>query len=211
MTPTARLYRLALAPLAALSLGACAGTYTGPVEVTRFVAEDASELGRGSIAVAIDTGEDQTSAIEDRIYRQAIINELERLGYTTNPDGEPGQQVFARVNTRRVESARSNSRTGVSVGGNTGTFGTGLGVGLGLALGGGGKAREATTMELRITSRETGLSLWEGRAQIITSVDSKYNVSTENARALAAALFKDFPGGNGETVRLSVEDLERTP
>ena len=211
MTIISRRAKLALVSIAALSLGACAGTYTGPVEVTRFVAEDTSALGTGSIAVAMRTSEDRDSEVLDAIYTRAILAELERLGYTASLEGEPGQQAFASVSTRFINRAGGNSATGVSIGGRTGTFGTGLGIGLGLALGGGGKDREATMMEVRITSQETGEALWEGRAEIVTSVDSKYSVATENARALAAALFSDFPGGNGETVQLSVDQLERTP
>ncbi|TRD11694.1 DUF4136 domain-containing protein [Erythrobacter insulae] len=206
-----RRFQRAFVPFAALSLVACAGTYTGPVEVTRFVAEDTSQLGKGSIAVAIRTGEDADSEILDTIYSNAIVSELQNLGYTVSLDEKPAQQAFATVSVRQIIRSGGNSAAGVSIGGQTGSFGSGLGIGLGLALGGGNKDREATTMEVRITSAETGKALWEGRAEIIASVDSKYSVSTENARALAAALFKDFPGGNGETVQLSVDELERTP
>lgn len=211
MKTTTHLAKMALAAMAALTLGACAGTYTGPVEVTRFVAEDTSALGKGSIAVAMRSGENADSEVLDTIYTRAILTELERLGYTASLEGEPDQQVFASVSNRFINRAGQNSATGVSIGGRTGTFGTGLGIGIGLALGGGSKDREATIMEVRITSQETGEALWEGRAEIITSTDSKYSVATENARALAAALFRDFPGGNGETVQLTVDELERTP
>ena len=46
-----RLSHLAIAPLAALALSACAGSYTGPVEVTRFIAENPDGLGRGPVLV----------------------------------------------------------------------------------------------------------------------------------------------------------------
>jgi hypothetical protein len=53
-----------------------------------------------------------------------------------------------------------------------------------------------------------GNSLWEGRAQQATSVKSPYSDVEASAQTLAAALFKDFPGGNGETVIIDVDELQ---
>ena len=55
-----------------------------------------------------------------------------------------------------------------------------------------------------------GESLWEGRAQIKTSMKSPYTSTDAAARTLAAALFRDFPGGNGETAIIDVSELEGT-
>ncbi|MBV7258241.1 DUF4136 domain-containing protein [Erythrobacter crassostreae] len=211
MTRTYHSMKLALVPIAALSLSACVTPYTGPVEVTRFVAEDTSALGTGSISVAIRTGEDDGAERLDTTYRDAIMRELERLGYSASAAGEPDQQALANITTTPIETVQGRSGTSVGVGGSTGSFGGGVGLGIGFSLGGKNKNREVTQMEVRITSQNTGETLWEGRAEIVTSTDSAYNPPAENARALAAALFRDFPGGNGETVQLTVDELERTP
>ena len=62
---------------------------------------------------------------------------------------------------------------------------------------------------MRIT-RPGNETLWEGRAQIATGVKSPYSQVETSARTLAAGLFKDFPGGNGETVTISVKKLQGT-
>jgi hypothetical protein len=48
-------------------------------------------------------------------------------------------------------------------------------------------------------------SLWEGRAELRTSAKSPLADRTRNAQALAAALFRDFPGRSGQTVQVSPE------
>ena len=53
-----------------------------------------------------------------------------------------------------------------------------------------------------------GSSLWEGRAQQPVSIKSPYADVDASARALARALFINFPGGNGETVSINVDDLQ---
>lgn len=44
-----------------------------------------------------------------------------------------------------------------------------------------------------------------------TGVKSPYSMLDTSARTLAAALFRDFPGGNGETVTIDVKKLQGTP
>ena len=98
----------------------------------------------------------------------------------------------------------------MGVGGSTGSYGSGLGLGVGLNLGGGREGPAATTMlELRI-ARSGGETLWEGRAQMDTGVKSPYSQAGLAARTLAAGLFKDFPGGNGETVTIDAKKLQGT-
>jgi hypothetical protein len=64
-----------------------------------------------------------------------------------------------------------------------------------------------TELSVRITRAE-GATLWEGRAQMATGVKSPYSQVDTSARALAAGLFRDFPGGNGETVSIDVKNLQ---
>ena len=64
-----------------------------------------------------------------------------------------------------------------------------------------------TELSVRITG-DNASALWEGRAQIATGVKSPYSNVDTSARTLAAGLFRDFPGGNGETVTISVKKLQ---
>lgn len=205
---TARLLAPALGA-AALALSACATTpYTGPVEVTRFVAPAQSGLGQGPIIVYFP---DEVSKVGARAaVKAAVERELQGLGYTIAAQEGPGVQVAA-VRSSRTPIAATEDRRGpvsVGVGGQTGSFGSGLGVGVGINLGGGREGPAAlTTLEVRINDAG-GASLWEGRAQIATGVKSPYSNVDTSARTLAAGLFRDFPGGNGETVTISVKKLQ---
>lgn len=206
---TTRLTALVAGSLA-LTLSACATTpYTGPVEVTRFVADQPAGLGQGSIAV---TFPDEMSNLAARAaFASAVSAELARLGYSVVPEGVPAGQTATIRTTRNAIAAADQRRPGpvsVGVGGQTGSFGSGLGMGVGINLGGGRESPSVMTdLAVRIT-RADGTTLWEGRAQLATGVKSPYSQTTTSARTLAAGLFKDFPGGNGETVTISVKKLQ---
>lgn len=197
---------------AALALPGCATTpYTGPVEVTRFVAPAAGELGRGTIAITF--AEEIANVSARNAFADAVRAELTNAGYTIVAEGVPAEQTAAIRTSRTPIVAAPVQRSGpvsVGVGGSAGSFGSGLGLGVGINLGGGREGPAANTeLELRIT-RTGGETLWEGRAQMATGVKSPYALVATSARTLAAGLFKDFPGGNGETVTIDAKKLQGT-
>ena len=99
----------------------------------------------------------------------------------------------------------------MGVGGGTGTFGTGVGLGVGINLGGSNNSPQVVSqLSVAIAANDPGSTrqnLWEARAQFPTSVNSPYAPLEISARTLAAAIFKDFPGGDGQTVSLNAKDL----
>jgi hypothetical protein len=197
---------LVAAPVLGLALGGCATPPTGPVQVTRFVAQPALErLGSGTIFVETAPGE---GGNEDnlRIYKAAVARELVALGYRETSREEAGQVAQVRL-SRSLIAAPTSSRGPVSVGvgGSTGSYGGGVGLGIGFSLGG-GKAKEqvSTRLEVRINDALTGQSLWEGRALFDVASTALLADSAQNASVMADALFKDFPGNNGETVEVPV-------
>ena len=199
---------VALMPLALLLAG-CATTYTSDVEVTRFVAEQPASLAAGGIELRVDA--DEEFELLSSPYERAIASELTRLGYATNSASEPGQVAIIKVERRQFREGSGNSPVSVGVGGGTGSFNSGVGLGVGFNLGGGPKDRVATRVSVRISERsEAGETLWEGRADIVTSPDSPYAEAQANAQTLAKALFRDFPGGNGETITIDVTELQDT-
>ena len=203
---------IAFAASAALGLSACAGgAYTGPVEVTRFVAAQTPGLGEGTIALRFS--DELTNEAAREAFRGALSDELSLLGYTVIGNEETANQI-AFVSTSRNALAQSPQQNPVSVGvgGSTGTFGSGLGVGVGINLGGMGNTSPRVVSQLNVaiaanTPEPDRQNLWEARASFPTSVDSPYAPVEANARALAAAVFKDFPGGNGDTITVNVADL----
>jgi hypothetical protein len=207
-----RLLGPALLGAATLGLSACASSpYTGPVEVTRFVAPDPAGLGQGTIALNFpdEVGNPGARAA----FAAAVGRELTSLGYTVVPEGVPAAQTAAIRTSRNGIAAAAENRRGpvnVGVGGQTGGFGSGVGMGVGINLGGGRESPTVMTdLSVRI-ARTEGETLWEGRAQIATGVKSPYSQINTSAATLAAGLFRDFPGGNGEMVTLDAKKLQGT-
>lgn len=198
-----------LTAAAALALSGCATKpFTGPVEVTRFAAQNSEGLGQGPIIVYFP--DEVSNANARTAFKTAIESELRTLGYTIVAQEGRDIQVATVRTARNPIAAIENNRGPVSVGvgGQTGSFGSGVGLGVGINLGGGREGPAALTeLSVRIAKADS-TTLWEGRAQIATGVRSPYSQVDTSARALAAALFRDFPGGNGETVTIDVKKLQ---
>lgn len=209
MTPI-RFLASSLTAAAALALSACATSpFTGPVEVTRFVAPESERAGLGQGTIALAFPDEVSNQAARSAFAAAVGAELAALGYTVT-EGSAGQTATIRTSRNAIAAPVENNRGPVSVGvgGQTGGFGSGVGMGVGLNLGGGREGPAAMTeLAVRI-SRADGTSLWEGRAQMATGVKSPYSQVDASARALAAGLFRDFPGGNGETVSIDVKKLQ---
>ena len=195
----------ALAPL--LALTACA-TPQGPIEVTRFVDPvGAARLGQGT--VFIESAPGSPDGLEAAPYKAAVAAALVRLGYRETARADASQIAQVRIE-RFVETAQGRrSPVSVGVGGSTGSYGSGVGLGVGINLGGGPRPTIGT--QLGVTLRDArsgaagGANLWEGRADIRTTDKSPLADRNANAQALAAALFRDFPGRSGETVQVRAE------
>lgn len=200
---------------AALLLSACATTpYTGAVEVTRFVSPGPERAGLGSGTIAVTFPDTIANEAARTAFASAVGAELARLGYMVVAEGAPADQTAAiRTSRSPIAAAPLGERPGpvsVGVGGSTGSFGSGVGLGVGFDLGGGREGPSAMTELLVRIAPSGGATLWEGRAQIATGVKSPYSQVDTSARTLAAALFRDFPGGNGETVTIDVRKLQGT-
>ena len=200
--------KFAIAATALASLAACATpVVTGPVEVTRFL-EPAStaRLGQGTIFVESAPGVDGDS-LALAPYKEAIARELEALGYREGSRAAATQIAQVRVERYRTAGGERRGPVSVGVGGSTGSYGSGLGLGLGINLGGGGP-REMIDTEVRVMIRDksSDATYWEGRAQFSVSGNSPYADTPANAAAVADALFRNFPGNNGETIEVRVEE-----
>lgn len=197
------------AALGVLALSACATTPSAsPVQVTRFVEPAAAaQLGQGTIFVETAPGMGgDTLALSP--YKAAIARELAALGYVETSRVEATQ--LAQVRVEKFVSDEPQGRRGpvsVGVGGSTGSYGSGVGLGVGLNLGG-GRSQETldTQMGVMIRDKNSGETYWEGRAQFSVSPDSRFADSQANAAAVADALFRGFPGNNGETIEVEVDE-----
>jgi hypothetical protein len=191
-----------LLPLLALaSLSACV-VPTGPVEVTRFnrVAEGVV-YGTGTYSVEVGGDSAAGQGLAASPYLAAVAREMQRVGYIEKIGG--GSDVVAEVRFNVVNiQAEKRSPVSVGVGGSTGSYGSGVGLGVGINLGGGPKAQVETTLDVRIVRRSANLVIWEGKAAQAAKAGSPAAQPGIAASKLAAAMFRDFPGVSGETIRV---------
>ena len=201
--------KVLLGLLAPIVVAGCATTpYTGPVQITRFHDQAAvAQIGQGTIFIESAAGQEEQS-LELAPYKSAIARELTRLGY--QEASRDAAKYVAQVRLGRYASTTDGGRRGpvnVGVGGSTGSYGSGVGVGVGINLGGGkSRKRIGTDLGVMIRDKETGKTLWEGRANLEVSPGSHIESANANARAISEALFREFPGGNGETVEVRVSE-----
>jgi hypothetical protein len=186
---------------AALLLAGCMAPI-GPVEVTRFHQPEALEtLGHGTIAVEAAPGIDPAS-LEFASYQAAVARELVKLGYEELADGTSAQVALVRVERFAFQPERSGGPVSVGVGGSTGSYGSGIGLGIGLDLSGRPAERVTTQLGVMIQDRASGQTIWEGRASFTVRADAPLAQTQLGAAKIAEALFRDFPGNNGETVEI---------
>lgn len=203
------LSRISLSALAAAALAGCASTPApSPVEVTRF--HNAAALAtadRGTVFVASAPGNEQDSLALGP-YKAAVAAELGRLGFAEA--GGDSARLVAQVKLERFTIGGEDKRRGpvsVGMGGSTGSYGSGVGLGIGINLGGGGSSeRLGTELSVMLRDRATNEAVWEGRAEFTVSPKSELAQPSRNAQVIAEALFRDFPGNNGETVEVEVAE-----
>ena len=179
--------RLALvaAVLAAITLSGCVAP-VGPVEVTRFHLPDTAALGQGSITVEPGPGIDRNS-LEFRTYAAAVGRQLTLLGYSEMVAGQSDQVAIVLVERRVFRPGRDGSPVSVGVGGSTGSYGSGVGVGIGLNLSGPPPEQLETQLSVTIKDRESGQSLWEGRASFAVKSSSPLAVQLNWTEPLETA------------------------
>lgn len=174
---------------------------SGPVEVTRFHAENArAALGKGNIALYPDMMIDPQS-LEYKSYYGAVARELSAQGYQVIAPANGGTIQRAIIGFQRFtgEAPPRNNPVSVGVGGNVGSYGSGVGVGIGIDLSGPEKPKVKSMLSVFIEDRN-GQRLWEGRAEMQAKQGSPMAETGLAADKLSTSLFQGFPGGNGETI-----------
>ena len=178
--------KLGFTILAAASLAGCAslgagGTDAGAVDVTRT--HLGQTLARAQIAVEpVDAADANTP--EFRSFAAAVERQLVRHGYTLAPNRAQSEQI-ARVDVRQGSRAALTS-----------------GWPAGLARGDTRADIVATLLDVRIQRRSDGTVFWQGRAVTEAPADSPDAQRIVAVERLAEALFRDFPGESGRTIRV---------
>ncbi len=196
-----KIVQIAVLGMTAMTLAACT-TPIGPVEVTRFHKEAAlPQLGQGTIAIEAAPGMDRDS-LELASYKSAVSRELTKIGYQAVAAGGGNQVALVRVERFAFQPQRENGPVSVGVGGSTGSWGSGLGLGIGLNLSGKPAEQVTTRLGVMIKDRTSAETIWEGRAEFTVRADAPLATSQLGAAKIAEAMFRDFPGGNGETIEV---------
>jgi hypothetical protein len=194
-----------LTALSALALVAGCATddmVTG-ASVTRF--HLGQPIARGPIAIESVDPRDANS-LEFSQISASIARELSRLGWTVVPSNA-SEQVAAVSLTQQTREAERRSGVSIGIGGGTGSYGRhgGVGVGGGVAIPVGGARTNlvvGSQLSVRIQRRSDATVAWEGRAQTEARAGTPLASRAGAADRLAAALFRDFPGESGRTIRV---------
>jgi len=167
---------------AALALAGCAaqtgGGRPGGVDITRM--HLGQPIARAQIAVE-PANAAQANSPEFQAFEAAVERHLVRHGYAIAPNRATSEQI-ARVDVRQ------GSRASLT---------TGWPAGLSPASRSGNMV--ATLLDVRIQRRSDGTVFWQGRAVTETATNVARPTVVER---LANALFRDFPGESGRTIRV---------
>ncbi len=180
--------------LLAAALAACAGgggkerPATGGVDVARF--HLGGTVARSQIAIEPFDKADANRP-EFPAYAAAVGRQLSRLGWTVVPTTTGSEQIALidlEQGSREAIAALSAARIGRGVSGRA-PEGTSANV-------------TASLLEVAIRRRSDGTVFWEGRAVGEAPTGSAQSARTAAVERLAEALFRDFPGESGRTIRV---------
>lgn len=174
------------------ALAACSsvgGRQGGGMEVARFHLGD--PVARAQISIEPFDKAD-ASRPEFSAYAASVERQLARLGWTIVRSGQSEQVAMIDVEqgSRNAIAALAAARVG-------------RGVAPTPAAGDAGNV-VATLLEVAIRRRSEGTVFWEGRAVAESAAGAAAAAagSTATVEKLAAALFRDFPGESGRTIRI---------
>lgn len=199
--------RLAIAAGMTIALAACATT-TPPVSVTRFHNAETMPIGTGTVTIAPAMESEDGGSLEKRSYDAAVLRELQRVGFQealpSTASGAPAGEYLVRVlvDQSLLTAGGQRSPVSVGVGGRTGGYRSGVGLGIGINLGGKPKDKIVTELSVRISRQSDGNVVWEGRSSIEAKEGSPASQPGLAASKLAEALFRDFPGQSGSTIKV---------
>ena len=209
MRPAAK---VGLAGVLALGLAACS-TNTFRADVSRFQAELPAPAGQSFAVVADDPA--LAGGLEFSLYADLVAAEMAELGYVEA--GPEAATMLVRFDYG-VDNGRERVRsTSVGAFGRYGPWGPwgqfgGFGFNRGFAYGfydpwlAAPDVRSFTVytsdIDLKIDNTVTGERLFEGQAQAV----SRTNRLQRLVPNLVDAIFTDFPGSSGETLRITIRE-----
>ncbi|KHL24364.1 lipoprotein transmembrane [Croceibacterium mercuriale] len=218
-----RTAKLATVPLLLLGVAACASPFRA--DVSRFQAQLPAPQGQTFAVVPEDP--QLANSLEFATYSNWVAQEMQQLGYAPAPSADSAT-LLVRFDYG-VDNGRERIRTTPGLGpwgawgggfggyggyGRFSRFGGGpwgygwnpgfFGGGWGGGWGGGPDVRSYTVftsgIDVKIDRVADGQRLFEGKAQAV-STSNRLQYLVPN---LVEAMFTDFPGNSGETLRISI-------
>jgi hypothetical protein len=174
----------ASASLAGCALNSTAGPVAG-IDVARFHLNQ--PVSKSQIAVEPAEAADRNNP-DFLAFQAAVSRQLVRHGWTVVPTTAQSEQI-ALIDVEQGSRSALAQRS---------TIGGGARIGAGT-----GAADFITTLlEVSIRRRSDATVFWEGRADMEARAGSPGADRTAAVERLAEALFRDFPGESGRTIRL---------
>lgn len=158
------------------------------IDVARFHLGE--QVARAQIAIEPFDRADSNSP-DFPVYEAAVERELTRLGWTVVKTVGQSEQVAlidVTQGSREAIAPLTSARIGRNLAATT-QAGSSAGV-------------VATLLEVGIKRRSDGTLFWEGRAVGEARTGSPLAAPEAAVNRLAAALFRDFPGESGRTIRV---------
>lgn len=207
-----RTARFALVTAIAVGLSACAPSFKA--DVSRFQSQLPAPQGQSFAVVADDPA--LAGGLEFALYADMVAEQMAKLGYVeAAPEAATMLVRFDYgVDQGRERVRTSNAGFGYNRFGPWGPWGRfgGFGYRRSFAFGfydpwlAGPEVRSYTVytseIDLKIDNTQTGERLFEGQAQAA----SRSNRLQKLVPNLVDAIFTDFPGNSGETLRITIRD-----
>lgn len=183
---------------AALAITACTSANPRDTEVTRFHLNPPVPPQTLNIRA---TDSEETESLEFSSYKTAVVNQLNGLGFAVADNDQA--EFIAIIDIKRGVQQQAPKRSPFSIGIGGGSFGGNVGVGGSVNVPvGGERGGEVFVTELFVQLvRRDGMAVaWEGRA--VRTGESGTDSPVVDVQRLAAALFSDYPGESGKTVKV---------
>jgi len=191
--------RLVMAGMSILLVSGCTAAIA-PVDVTRFHNE--AVVRQGNVAI-VPVNMADADSLEFRTTANAVSAALARTGFTVNERGTGELEAVVGIERQiYLPGEQRRSPVSVGVGGSTGSYGSGLGLGIGINLSGKPKSVVSTRLHVQLRRSVDGVAIWEGRAETQAREGAPAAQPGLAAGKLADALFRDFPGTSGVTIRV---------
>ncbi|WP_379923604.1 DUF4136 domain-containing protein [Erythrobacter sp. R86502] len=209
VSPLKSLSRVAFPLALVIGLSACATPFKA--DVSRFAVPLPAPQGQTFAVVAEDPR--LAGGLEFATYANSVAAEMTQLGYTRAATPEAADMLvrfdYTVDNGRERVRTDFNGAAGFGPWGRWGGWGGGFGAwgyGFNDPFFGGPNVRSFTVytsaIDLKIDRRADGQRLFEGKAEAV----SRSNRLPRLVPNLVDAIFTDFPGSSGETVRITIRD-----